>query len=79
MIEGRGERIVNIDCVIICQRPRIADYAERMVASISRVLGIEGAAVSVKGKTTEGMGFEGSGEGISSIAVALVEKEKGGD
>jgi 2-C-methyl-D-erythritol 2,4-cyclodiphosphate synthase/2-C-methyl-D-erythritol 4-phosphate cytidylyltransferase len=76
MAKQNGVTIVNIDCVIICQHPRIADYADKMVDSISRVLGIDGSAVSVKGKTTEGMGFEGTGEGISSIAVALVEKDR---
>lgn len=76
IVRKSGGRIVNVDCVIICQRPRIADYADKMVDSISRVLKIQGDIISVKGKTTEGMGFEGAGEGISSIAVALVERER---
>lgn len=77
MVDEKGFRIVNVDCVIICQQPRITDYGEKMIESISAVLGTDRSAVSVKGKTTEGMGFEGSGEGISSIAVVLLERNKG--
>ncbi len=76
-IHRAGYRVVNVDCVIICQKPRISDYAGEMAQSISRSLSIEEEAVSVKGKSTEGMGFEGSGEGISSMAVVLLEKVKG--
>lgn len=76
MLDEKGFRIINVDCVIICQRPKISEYGDKMVESISSVLGTDRMVVSVKGKTTEGMGFEGSGEGISSIAVALVEKQR---
>ena len=66
--------VVNVDVTIIAQLPKLAPYIERMRANIAQDLLIEIDAVNVKATTTEGMGFEGRGEGISSMAVALLEK-----
>ncbi|MFZ4654310.1 MAG: 2-C-methyl-D-erythritol 2,4-cyclodiphosphate synthase [Methylococcaceae bacterium] len=66
--------VVNVDVTIIAQLPKLAPYIERMRANIAQDLLIKIDAVNVKATTTEGMGFEGRGEGISSMAVALLEK-----
>ncbi len=64
--------IINIDSVIICQEPKISPHVEDMRNNISSVLGIEVGRVNIKGKTTEGLGFTGRGEGIACYSVALV-------
>ncbi len=68
-----GYTIVNIDSTIIAQKPRLAPYLETMVQNIARVLHIEKGQVNVKATTTERLGFEGREEGISALAVALIE------
>lgn len=69
-----GMTVVNIDAVVVAQRPRIAPFVDRMGERISEALGLSPADVGIKGKTTEGLGFEGRGEGISAHAVALIER-----
>ena len=69
---SRGFGLVGLDAVVVCEAPRIAPLADALRASIAGILSVPGERVSVKGKTTEGMGFEGRGEGISAWAVALL-------
>lgn len=65
--------IVNIDCIVICEKPRIAPYALEMSKTIADALGgIDETRITIKGKTTEKLGFTGRGEGIAVYAVALV-------
>mgnify|MGYP003332020081 CR=1 FL=1 len=71
-------RIINVDSVLICEEPRIKPYRMLMKENIARLCQIEVTAVSVKGKTTEGMGFTGRKEGIAALAVVLVERMGGG-
>lgn len=66
--------IENIDATIIAQRPKMAPHIETMRQNIATALGIEVDQVNVKATTEEGLGFTGSGEGISSQAICLVEK-----
>ncbi len=73
LIADAGYRVFNIDATVICERPRIAPHVEQMRARIASDLRIELGAVSVKGTTTESMGFTGRGEGIAASAVALLE------
>ncbi len=68
-----GYEIVNVDAVIVCEAPKIRQYREEMRASIARIMAVDATRVSVKGKTTEGMGFTGRREGIESFAVCLLE------
>lgn len=68
--------IVNIDSVIIAQSPKLAPYVDQMVQNISTALGIFESSVNIKATTEEGLGFTGSGEGISANAVALIEQSK---
>ncbi len=69
-----GWQVQNIDCTVIAQRPRIAPNVPAMTERIAGALGIAAAAVNVKGKTTEYLGFTGRGDGIAALAVALLEK-----
>jgi len=73
MLAEKRYRIVNIDCVILAERPRLSPYFGRMAGEISGALGIEPGQVSVKATTTEGMDDVGRGAGISARAVALIE------
>ena len=74
LTKKKGYRIVNIDAVIIAEEPKVSPYRETIKVRLSEILGIDIASVSVKGKTTEGLGFTGRKEGIAVQAVALLEK-----
>jgi 2-C-methyl-D-erythritol 2,4-cyclodiphosphate synthase len=69
-----GYRAVNVDVTLVAQAPKMAPHIPTMRQRIAEDLGIGVDAVNVKATTTEGMGFEGRGEGISSHAVALLQK-----
>ena len=64
--------IENIDATIIAQRPKLAPYRKQMAENIARALKIKPSQVSVKATTEEGLGFTGSGAGISSQAITLL-------
>jgi 2-C-methyl-D-erythritol 2,4-cyclodiphosphate synthase len=72
-VADAGYRIVNVDATIIAQAPRMAPHVARMIGNIAADLGLKPAAVSVKAKTTERMGFVGREEGIAAQAIALIE------
>lgn len=65
--------IINIDSIIAAQKPKLAPYIQEMRSNIANALEIPVDCVSVKATTTEHLGFEGRGEGISSYAVCLLE------
>ena len=65
---------VNVDATVIARAPRILPHVPAMVANIAADLGIDPAAVNIKGKTTEKLGFTGRGEGIAAQAVALMAR-----
>ena len=69
-----GYGAVNVDVTIVDQAPKMAPHIPRMRELIAADLGIGLDGVNVKATTTEGMGFEGRGEGISALAVALLQK-----
>jgi 2-C-methyl-D-erythritol 2,4-cyclodiphosphate synthase len=71
-MEELGYALVGLDAVVVCEEPRIAPIAGMLRASIAEILAVPAERVSLKGKTTEGMGFEGRREGISAWAVALL-------
>ena len=66
--------IENIDATIIAQRPKMRPYIDQMRENIASALDIEVDQVNVKATTEEGLGFTGTGEGISSQAVCAIEK-----
>jgi 2-C-methyl-D-erythritol 2,4-cyclodiphosphate synthase len=72
-VRAAGWQVLNVDCTVIAQRPKIAPHVPAMQAAIARALGIDAAAVSIKGKTSEWLGFTGRGEGIAAQAVALLQ------
>jgi 2-C-methyl-D-erythritol 2,4-cyclodiphosphate synthase len=68
-----GWRVVNVDVTVICEGPKIRPYAAEMCERLGDAIGIGADCVSVKGKTNEGMGWIGAGEGVAVHAVALIE------
>ena len=74
LIAAEGYSIVNIDAVVICERPKIAPHAPEMRRRIAECLAIDPTRVSIKATTTERLGFTGRGEGIACEAVAAVRK-----
>lgn len=72
LLEEKGYVIENIDATIIAQRPKLAAYRPQMAANIAAALHIDTSQVSVKATTEEGLGFTGTGEGISSQAIVLL-------
>lgn len=73
-VRGAGWCVANVDVTVIAEQPRLAPYREPMRNALAAALGVEPAAVSIKGKTNEGMGWIGRGEGIACIAVAALER-----
>jgi 2-C-methyl-D-erythritol 2,4-cyclodiphosphate synthase len=73
-VSSAGWRVVNVDLVIVAERPKLAAHRAAMTALLAAALRVTGDAVGVKATTTEGMGFEGRGEGISATAVCLLEQ-----
>lgn len=72
LLEDNCFFIENIDATIIAQAPKMRPHIDRMRENIAQALGIDAGQVSVKATTEEGLGFTGSGEGISSQAVCLL-------
>lgn len=70
-----GWRVENVDCTVIAQAPKIAPHVEAMRLAIAQDLGIDSGAVSIKGKTTERLGFTGRGEGIAAQAIVLLAQD----
>ncbi len=73
-IRALGYTVCNVDVTVVAEFPRIGPHAAAMRARVADALGIEPPQVSVKGKTNEGMGWIGRGEGVACIAVATVER-----
>jgi 2-C-methyl-D-erythritol 2,4-cyclodiphosphate synthase len=73
LVNDRGFQIANIDGTIIAERPKLAGYIPQMRQKIAELAGVEVSQINIKATTTEGLGFTGRGEGISVLAVALVE------
>lgn len=73
-IREAGYEIVNIDTVIIAQKPKMAPYKAAMAETMAKTLKIDPSQINVKAKTNEKMGFTGREEGMETRAVALIEK-----
>ena len=74
LLEEERYLVENIDATIIAQRPKMLPHIESMRKNIAEALGISADQVNIKATTEEGLGFTGTGEGISSQAVCLLEK-----
>ncbi len=73
LLEEKCFVIENVDATVIAQRPKLLPYMEQMRANIAAALGLEIDRVNIKATTEEGLGFTGSGEGISAQAVCLLQ------
>ena len=73
-LEDHGWTILHLDATVICERPKLGAYRDRMRTSLAAIAGLRPLAVNVKFTTNEGMGFAGRGEGIVAMAVATVER-----
>lgn len=73
MVRGRGCEIGNVDAVVVAEEPRISHYREAIRARLAGAIDVPAETVTVRGTTTEGMGFTGRGEGIAVLATCLVE------
>ena len=76
-VNAAGFRVGNIDCTVLCQRPKLRPYIDTMRKNIALACGVGVERVSVKATTEEGLGFTGRGEGIAAHAVCLLEEEEG--
>lgn len=74
LLDEKGYVIENIDATIIAQKPKMRPHIDQMRENIAGALGIETDQVNVKATTEEGLGFTGTGEGISSQAICAIEK-----
>src|SRR5215212_2274914 len=72
-IVGENWEVANVDAVVICERPKVRDHRDAMRENLASALGVEASRVSVRGTTTERLGFTGRGEGIAAQAVCLLE------
>ena len=74
MAMAKGWDVVNVDTVVVCQKPQLLPYLDVMAKNLAKALALDAGSVSVKAKTTEKMGFEGREEGISAHAVAMLQR-----
>ena len=74
LIAAKGYSIGNVDSIIVAQKPKLAPHILQMRERLAKILNVELDAVSVKAKTEEGLGFTGTEQGISTYAVASLEK-----
>lgn len=74
-LDAMGYTVGNIDCTIIAQQPKMRPHIDNMRKNIASACGVDIDAINVKATTEEGLGFTGSGEGISAHAVALIDRK----
>jgi 2-C-methyl-D-erythritol 2,4-cyclodiphosphate synthase len=72
-----GFEVGNVDATVVAQAPRLAPWQEKMRAGVAAALGVELERVNVKVTSTDGLGAMGRGEGISALAVVLLERSGG--
>jgi 2-C-methyl-D-erythritol 2,4-cyclodiphosphate synthase len=76
VVRERGWMVDHVDITVIAERPRLAPHRDAIQHALGGALGLDPAEVSVKGKTNEGMGWIGRGEGIACIAVATLRQPR---
>lgn len=74
LVERENYQIINVDLTVVTESPRIAPHAERIRHELSERLHVPASHVSVRGKSNEGMGWIGRGEGLAVMAVALLNR-----
>ena len=73
LLDKSNGKINNIDAVVICEKPKILDYSKQMQEKISHILKINPKRISIKGKTSESIGFIGREEGIAVMANTSIQ------
>ncbi|MDR1142729.1 MAG: 2-C-methyl-D-erythritol 2,4-cyclodiphosphate synthase [Spirochaetaceae bacterium] len=74
-VRAAGWRLENLDCVVICEAPKILPWREQIRAALAGALGVDAAAVFVKGKTAEGLDAAGQGLAVEAEAVCLLGRD----
>ena len=74
LLNDKNYQIGNIDSIIVAQKPKLAPHIQKIRQKLAEILEIDIDLISVKAKTEEGLGFSGSGEGIASHAVCLIDR-----
>ena len=73
-VRNIGFELVNADCVLVAEEPRIGDVRDEMCERLAGALGVERGRVAVRATTTDGLGFTGRGDGLAAHAVALLQR-----
>jgi 2-C-methyl-D-erythritol 2,4-cyclodiphosphate synthase/2-C-methyl-D-erythritol 4-phosphate cytidylyltransferase/2-C-methyl-D-erythritol 2,4-cyclodiphosphate synthase len=75
MVKQAGWRLVNLDCVVCCEHPKLLPFREAIRKSLAEALKVPVDRVFVKGKTSEGLGHVGEGKAVETLAVCLLERD----
>jgi 2-C-methyl-D-erythritol 2,4-cyclodiphosphate synthase len=75
LMTDRGWHLVDADCVLVLEEPRVSPYRDAMRTRIAEALSVGVERIGVKATTTEGLGLTGRGEGVAATAVVLLERE----
>jgi len=75
-VKSAGWRLVNLDCTVCCEQPRVLPYRDKIRYALANALEVNADAVFVKGKTAEGMGPVGRGRAVEALAVCLLLNEQ---
>ncbi len=75
LLRGSGWSVVNVDAVVVAERPRLNPHLEAVSRRLAEVMGLDPGLISVKPKTSEGVNAEGRGEAVSVQAVVLLAKD----
>lgn len=75
MMQAGNWQLINADLTLIAQAPKLSPYIPQMRENLSADLQVDAVQVNIKATTTETLGFCGRGEGISALAIALIEKD----
>ncbi len=76
LVEGYRYRIVNVDAVVVIERPKILPHRDAIRDNLAKILGIERGRIGLKAKTSEGVGPVGQGEAAEAHVVATLEREE---
>jgi 2-C-methyl-D-erythritol 2,4-cyclodiphosphate synthase len=71
-VQNAGFELVNVDCTVVMERPKLAPHRQAIRDGLAAVLGLDARRVNVKASTGEGIGFVGRGEGVAALAVAAL-------
>jgi len=74
LVRSKGFELVDADCVLVLEQPKISPHREAMRSNLAHAMRVDVGCVGLKATTTEGLGFEGRGEGIGAQAVVLLRR-----